>query len=366
MKINFKHLSSNEIRDILAGLKAPSYAHRQIIDWIYRKSARSFDEMTDISKQLRTQLKSIAFISNLTLMKKRVSRDGTRKFLFGLEDGESIESVLMPHSTGQDRCTLCISSQAGCALGCKFCATGSLGFKRNLLAHEIIDQVISVKRSIAGDRNPDRRNDVKRGRSQKSPLITNIVFMGMGEPLNNLNEVVEALRRLTGYMNFSKRKITVSTAGVVPGMKALAETGLDISLAVSLNAPTDTVRSRIMPINRKYPLKTLMQACRDFPLPPRRRITFEYVLLDGVNDSEEDARRLVALLKGIRSKINLIAYNSSFRASGEPSPPFNTPDDERVLSFQQVLKRAHMTAIIRRSMGSDIAAACGQLKAAYK
>jgi 23S rRNA (adenine2503-C2)-methyltransferase len=366
MKINFKHLSKNEIQDILSRLKASSYAPGQIIDWIYRKSACSFDDMTNLSKQLRIQLKSIAFISSLTLLKKSESQDGTQKFLFGLEDGESIESVLIPNSTGQDRYTLCISSQAGCSLGCKFCSTGSLGFKRNLFVHEIVDQVIAVKRSIARNQKAARRHDVKGLLSHNMPVITNIVFMGMGEPLNNLNEVIKALRRLIEYMDFSKRKITVSTAGVVPAIKSLAKTGLDISLAISLNASTDEVRSRIMPINKKYPLKKLLQACRDFPLSPRRRITFEYVLFDRVNDSIEDAHRLVSLLKGLRSKINLIPYNSSFRASGTAHPSFETPDDERVLAFQQVLKKAHMTAIIRRSMGADIAAACGQLKAAYR
>ncbi|KPK00153.1 MAG: hypothetical protein AMK71_08670 [Nitrospira bacterium SG8_35_4] len=366
MKINFKHLSRDEIHAILSGLKASSYATGQLIDWIYRKSACSFDEMSNLSKHLRTQLESIACISGFNLLKNSISRDGSQKFLFGLEDGESIESVLMPNNTGHDHYTLCVSSQVGCSLGCKFCATGRLGFKRNLYAHEIVDQVITVRRIISRNQNAACGDGIKKTLSLKAPVITNIVFMGMGEPLMNINEVTTALWRLIEFMLFSKRKITVSTAGVVPGIYRLAKTGPDINLAISLNAATDETRNRIMPINRKYPLKKLIQACRDYPLSPRRRITFEYVLLGGVNDSAEEARRLVSLLKGIRSKINLIPYNSSPYLSDALMPSFDAPDDTKVLAFQEVLKKARMTAIIRKSMGSDIEAACGQLKAAYR
>ena len=366
MKINFKQLSKNEIHGILKELKVPSYTTGQIIDWIYNKSARSFDEMTNLSMQLRRHLTSIACISSLTLLKKSVSRDGSQKFLFGLEDNESIESVLIPNSTGRDRYTLCVSSQVGCSLGCKFCATGSLGFKRNLFAHEIVDQVIAVRKIITRNQNATCSDDMKKPLSSKASVITNIVFMGMGEPLNNFIEVVNALWRLIKFMDFSKRKITVSTAGVVPGMNMLPKTGTDVSLAVSLNATTDETRNRIMPINRKYPLKKLIEACRDYPLSPRRRITFEYILLGGVNDALEDAHRLVALLSGIRSKINLIPYNPSYPKSGALTCSFEKADDTQVLAFQEILKKAHMTAIIRKSMGSDIEAACGQLKATYK
>ena len=366
MKINFKHLSRDEIYGILSELKASSYATGQIIDWLYMKSASSFDDMTNLSKQLRTQLNSIARISALSLLKKSVSRDGSQKFLWGLEDNESIESVLMPNNTGREHYTLCVSSQVGCSLGCKFCATGSLGFKRNLLAHEIVDQVITARRLVAVNHNAARDHDIKRALPQQVPVITNIVFMGMGEPLNNFDEVVIALWRLIEFMDFSKGKITVSTAGVVPGIYNLAKSGPDISLAISLNATTDDTRNRIMPINRKYPLKKLIQACKDYPLSPRRRITFEYVLLGGVNDSSEDAHRLVSLLRGIRSKINLIPYNSSSHVSDVLGVSFDSPDDTRVLAFQKILKKEGMTAIIRKSMGSDIAAACGQLKAAYR
>lgn len=366
MKINFKQISGEEMLDVLSALHAPSYVTRQIIHWIYKKSASSFSEMTNLSKDLRSALTSVAWISALTLQKKSVSPDDTQKFLFGLDDHELIESVLIPNGKGKDHYTLCVSSQVGCALGCKFCTTGSLGFKRNLFAHEIIDQAIAVIKDLSGNNHNKGTHDIKKRPMQPVPSITNIVFMGMGEPLNNINEVIKAIKRLIEYMDFSKRKITVSTAGVIPGIEALAETGLDIGLAISLNASTDEVRTRIMPINKKYPLQGLLQACRDFPVSPRRRITFEYVLLDGVNDSMEDARRLVSLLKGIKSKINLIPYNSPLLPSKAHAAPFQAPDNERVLSFQQVLNKAHMTAIIRKSMGSDIAAACGQLKALYK
>jgi len=361
MKTNFKRLSKKEIHALLSPLKAPSYASDQLIDWIYRKYVCSFDDMTNLPRQLRTQLQSLTAISSLKLIKMSASADGTRKFLFGLEDNETIESVLIPNTTGADRYTLCVSSQAGCALGCRFCVTGGLGFKRNLLAFEIVDQVIAASRIIVSGNHAAGRSS-----GRDAPEITNLVFMGMGEPLNNLSEVTEALRRLIEFMKFSKRKITVSTAGVVPGIRTLGESGLDVSLAISLNATTDVTRSRIMPINKKYPLKELIQACREYPLSPRRRITFEYVLLGGFNDSADDARRLVTLLKGIRSKINLIPYNPPSHAPVAGRALFEMPDDAKVLAFQDVLKKAHMTAIIRRSMGSDIAAACGQLKAAYQ
>jgi 23S rRNA (adenine2503-C2)-methyltransferase len=238
----------------------------------------------------------------------------------------------------EDRLTLCISSQVGCAMRCGFCLTGGMGLVRNLRAHEIVDQVISVNRIIAPAR------------------ITNLVFMGMGEPLANFDEVVEALWRITGLMGISKRRITLSTSGLVPKMRELAERAPEVNLAVSLNAATDEVRSRIMPINRTYPLKELLDACRRYPLRPRRRITFEYVLIRGMNDSTGDAKRLVKLLSGIPCKVNLIPFNP-----GEENT-MQRPSEEKVLAFQRVLTDSHMTALIRESRGQDILAACGQLR----
>ena len=279
----------------------------------------------------------------MALLQKQISIDGTIKFLFGLEDNESIESVLIPNTKGESMYTLCISSQVGCAMNCLFCKTGSLGLKRNLKSYEIVDQIISAKRLL------------------KSGDITNIVFMGMGEPFNNFNEVSNALIKITGLTGYSKRRITVSTSGILSGIKKLAEEGPDVNLAISLNASTDHIRSKIMPINKKYPLEKLMKACREFPLAPRRHITFEYVLLGGTNDSINDAERVVELLKGIRSKVNLIPYNPV-----SPSSNLKKPSRIRILKFQDIINKAGITTMIRKSKGSDISAACGQLKAGYK
>ncbi|MBI4681089.1 MAG: 23S rRNA (adenine(2503)-C(2))-methyltransferase RlmN, partial [Nitrospirae bacterium] len=329
------------------------------------------------------------FISNLKLLQKQTSKDGAQKFLFELEDGETIESVLIPDN---DRLTLCISSQVGCAMGCKFCVTGKMGLKRNLKAYEIIDQIISVSRIIAKNSITPSVLPLFKGRNRERDnfKITNIVFMGMGEPLHNFPEVLEALRRITDLLGFSKRKVTLSTAGIVPKIFELAEKAPRINLAISINATTDEIRNKIMPINQKYHLKELLNACRKFPLKPRRRITFEYVLLEGINDSKEDALRLINLLKGIKSKVNLIPYNN-LPADIQEAPPiplpkrfellerfkpfepfkqfkktdFRAPAEERILAFQKILQNAGITAIIRKSKGGDIFAACGQLKATY-
>lgn len=321
-----------------AGL--PRYRADQLLHWIYERYASGVDEITEFSKKLRTNLDKIAYIGALGLLRRLVSCDGTEKFLFSLEDGNTIESVLIPD---KDRLTLCISSQAGCVMGCRFCLTGRLGFTRNLKAYEIMDQVLSVNRMI----RPDRR-------------VTNIVLMGMGEPLANLDEVAEALWRTSLFVGISKRKITLSTAGLVPGIALLAEKAPEVNLAVSLNATTDKVRSEIMPVNRKYPISALLAACRAFPLSPRRRITFEYVLIEGINDLPEDAARLVKLLRGIRCKVNLIPLNP------HEGSDLRRPSDESVFSFQDILVNNNMTVLIRESKGRDISAACGQLKAEYK
>ncbi|MBI4848787.1 MAG: 23S rRNA (adenine(2503)-C(2))-methyltransferase RlmN [Nitrospirae bacterium] len=359
MKKNFKQLSQKEIALFIHQLRQKPFRVKQIIHWIYGKLASSFNEMTDLPKELREELNKTAFISNLHLLQTRVSGDGTHKFLFELEDGETIESVLMPNTLGDGKFTLCISSQAGCAMGCAFCTTGKLGFKRNLKAYEIVDQVISVERSFL---IPSPVAGGGKGEDDSQQKITNIVFMGMGEPLNNFNEVAEALWKITGLMGFSKRRITISTAGIIPKIYELAEKAPDINLAISLNATTDEIRNKIMPVNKKYPFKKLLKACKEFPLPPRRFITFEYVLIDGTNDTEEDAARLVKLLKGIRSKVNLIPYNPPLQ---EKSQVYRQPSENRILEFQKILHNAGITVLIRKSMGADISAACGQLKAAY-
>lgn len=335
---DLKALSKQELESFVDRAGLPAFRTKQLMHWIYEKYAGSIGDITEFSKDLRERLSEKAYISSLRLLNRETSKDGTEKFLFGLEDKESVESVVIPD---KGRLTLCISSQAGCAMGCRFCLTGKLGLRRNLKAHEIVDQIISADR-LAMPRK-----------------ITNIVLMGMGEPLANFKEVVEALWRMTGLMHISKRRITLSTSGIVPKILELAEKAPRINLAISLNAATDEVRSRIMPVNKKYPLKSLLDACRRFPLEPKRRITFEYVMIAGVNDSLDDAGRIVRLLRGIPSKVNLIPFNP-YEGS-----EFASPSDEVVLGFQKILSDGNLTALIRKSKGRDIRAACGQLKAGY-
>lgn len=334
-KKDLKCLSGDELFSFVKAAGLPKYRAEQLLHWIYEKYAEDIQEITELSKPLREDLGRTAYISNLRLVTRQSSRDGTEKYLFALEDNQTIESVLIPED---DRRTLCISSQVGCAMACSFCLTGELGLVRNLKAHEIVDQVISVNRII----RPAR--------------VTNIVFMGMGEPLANFDEVVDALWRLTKLLGISKRKITLSTSGLVPKIRELPGRAPDVNLAVSLNATTDKVRDRIMPVNKKYALKMLLDACRAYPLQPQRLITFEYVLIDGVNDTIDDAQRLSRILKNIPCKVNLIPYNP------HEGSRLKRPARESVLAFQKVLKDSRMTALIRESRGQDILAACGQLK----
>ncbi len=327
-----------ELEEFLGREGLSPYRARQLLHWIYEKGATRIEDITEFSKSLRERLSERAYIGGLTLLGRQTSADGTEKFLFGLEDGNSIESVLIPDA---GRLTLCVSSQAGCPMGCSFCLTGGIGFRRDLMPHEIAGQFLSA-RGLAAPRK-----------------ITNIVFMGMGEPLNNLWNVAEAINRLAAYARFPRRRITVSTCGIVPMIPELARLAPKVKLAVSLNAPTDEVRSGIMPVNRRYGLKALIAALKKYPLAPRERITLEYVLLGGLNDSDMDARRLSALLKGLPCKVNLIPYNAHAGSA------LKAPGGERVLSFQKVLSGRGFTAIVRKSKGTDILAACGQLKADY-
>lgn len=344
-KINIKSLTIGELKNLLGELGCKPYRAGQLFAWLYRRGARSFEEMTDIAKADRMLLNSRFSIASLDLLRQERSSDGTRKFLFGLEDGHTVESVLIPE---EDRQTLCISSQVGCAQACRFCITGGGGFQRNLRAYEIADQVVVVEKLLGEGRKY----------SPESRSITNIVLMGMGEPLANFDEVLKALAIITSEagLGFSPRRVTLSTAGLVPEIEKLGRSGVKVNLAVSLNATTDEVRDRIMPVNKRFPIKELLAACRHFPLEPRRRITFEYVLLRGVNDGEEDARRLAGLLRGIKAKINLIPYNPS------PGSEFKRPSDAAVRRFQRILEEHDYTAPVRESRGRDIAAACGQLR----
>jgi 23S rRNA (adenine2503-C2)-methyltransferase len=337
-KIDIFSLGQAGLREFVASLGMKPFRADQIIRWVYVSGKDSFSEMTDISKEGRALLEERAEIKYLDILDRRISADGTEKYLFGLPDGEKIESVLIPD---ENRVTLCISSQAGCALGCSFCLTGGGGFRRNLLPHEIVGQPLAVQRL-----HPERP-------------ITNFVLMGMGEPLNNTANVIEALRRMTAdkMLGVSTRKITLSTAGVVPGLRELAESGVGVNLAVSLNAPNDKVRDELMPINRVYPLSELVRALKAFPLAPRRKITVEYVMLKGVNDSVRDAEEVAKLLRGIKCKVNLIPFNE------HPGSKYKRPDTRAVIAFQGALGLRNYTTFIRESRGSDILAACGQLRA---
>ena len=340
VKTNIKSLSREELQARLIAMGLKKYRADQIVTWIFTHHAVSFEEMTNIAKAERELLSAAFFISRPSLARIEESADSTRKFLFELEDHHTIESVLIPD---EDRQTLCISSQVGCQQACRFCLTGSGGFTRNLKAFEIADQVLEVERIL---------------RRERKRRITNIVLMGMGEPLANFDEVMAALKVITSEkgLGFSPRRVTVSTDGLVPEIDRLGTCGVKVNLAVSLNATTDEVRDRIMPVNRRYPIKELLAACRRYPLEPRRRITFEYVLLKGVNDSVEDARRLAQMLRGIKCKVNLIPFNPF------PGSEFKRPDDVTVRQFQKVLLDHHYTAPVRESRGRDISAACGQLR----
>lgn len=315
---------------------------KQLYRWMHQKGATSFDEMTDLSKELRTRLEAKAKLGPVTKDLEQRSVDGTIKYRFRTEDGKLIESVYMP---SEDRKTLCVSSQVGCAMGCTFCMTGTLGLLRNLTPGEIVGQIHAVNREI-------RRNE---GLEMDRPL-TNLVFMGMGEPLHNFENLKKALAILQSQdgPNFSHRHITVSTVGLVPMIERFgAET--DVKLAISLNASCDEQRSQVMPVNRKWNIAALMEACRKFPLRQGRRITFEYVLLEGVNDQDEDADRLIALLKDIPAKVNLIPYNEN------PGLGFHSVIERRAEAFRELLAQGGVAAFIRKNRGRDISAACGQL-----
>lgn len=332
-KVDLKNLSLEELEQFLAGKGKERYRARQIFKWLYQKGATSFEVMSNLAKDLRCDLEQSATISQLEPEVTEISRDGTRKYLFRLVDGNTVESVLIPE---EDRSTLCVSSQVGCAMACEFCLTGTFRLTRSLTTAEIVNQICAVQREVP---------------------FRNIVFMGMGEPLANLDNVIRALKIIThdDGLQFSTRRVTVSTAGLVPEMERLGD-AVTVNLAVSLNATTDEVRNRIMPINRRYPLRDLLDACRRFPLPGRRKITIEYVMIKGVNDSLEDVKRLVRLLSGIPSKINLIPFNEHEGCS------FRSPDQQTVDQFHSFLLAKHFTVITRSSRGSDISAACGQLK----
>ncbi len=332
--VDLKDLSPDALVDFLAGMGKEKFRAEQVLRWIYQRGVEEFSEMTDLAKSFREELSQRATISSFTHETVEVSSDGTRKFLFRLHDGKSVETVLIPMESG--RSTLCVSTQVGCAMQCAFCFTGTFGLERNLATSEIVNQVCAVR---------------------KDYTVDNIVMMGMGEPLHNLDNVIDALKILyvaTGF-DYSSRKVTLSTSGLIPEMRELG-LRIKVNLAVSLNATTDAVRDELMPVNRRYPLAELMEACRSYPHAPHQRITFEYILIKDVNDSLTDAKRLIKLLHGIKAKVNLIPFNE------HPGSDFQTPDEVTIRAFQSYLLDRQIVAIRRASKGQDISAACGQLK----
>lgn len=338
IKQDIKALSRSDLLDWLDAHNEKSFRADQILKWLYLRCADDFGTMTDLSKAFRELLADHFTIERLAVARTLTSTDGTRKFLFGLGDGNTIESVLILE---RNHYTLCVSSQVGCAQGCRFCLTGESGFVRNLTAAEIVSQVWEVRKRIP---DPDR--------------LTNVVFMGMGEPLANYRALVQAIDVLTNSdwgMKLATRRVTVSTAGIVPRIVSLGQ-DTRINIAVSLNAADDELRSTLMPVNSTYPINALLAACRRFPLASGRKITFEYILFKDVNDSPDHAARLVKLLRPLKCKINLIPFNPY------PGSRYRRPSQERIDAFQSFLIDKHFTSIVRYSKGLDILAACGQLR----
>ena len=344
-----EHVSPSNPRPPIAGLShaelgawldargLPAYRTEQIRRWLFRRCVTSFEEMTDLPRRLREALALEFTVGSLVTQQRLRSRDGTVKYLFRLRDGAVVETVYIPEP---DRVTLCVSTQAGCGLGCTFCATARMGLQRNLTQAEIVDQILEAQRRAPGDTR-----------------ISNLVFMGMGEPLANYEATRGALEVITDArsgMGISPRKITVSTVGLLPQMRRLMEE-TRVNLAISLHSVRDDVRSELMPVNRKYSVEQLLECCRSLPVPRRKRITFEYLLLGGVNDGDADAAELAARLRGIRCKVNLIPFNP------HDGGGYRRPSDHVIERFGETLRARRIQAHVRRPRGDDIQAACGQL-----
>ena len=339
-KTDLTNFSQSQLTEFLVGIGLPKYRGIQVFAWLYRPHVSDFSQMTDLSKELREILAARVKFDWPQIVEVERSKDGTVKYGFKLKDDNYIEAVLIPED---DRNTLCVSTQVGCAMGCKFCLTGSIGFKRNLTPGEIVGQVVRVRDWLLDENNT-------------AAGLNNLVFMGMGEPLANFDNLLVALNILLEHrgLDFSARRITVSTCGLVPKIIELGQ-NTKVNLAVSLHSVNDSVRSKLMPINNKYPVAELLEACRNFPMPKRKRIMFEYILIKDINDSEADAKMLAQKLKDIPCKINLLPYNESEHL------PYRRPSDAAIELFQQILWDAEYTVMVRSSRGADISAACGQL-----
>mmetsp|Transcript_35572 Transcript_35572/g.87493 ORF Transcript_35572/g.87493 Transcript_35572/m.87493 type:complete len:458 (+) Transcript_35572:54-1427(+) len=337
-KINLYSLGPEDLEGMVVGWGEPKFRAKQIQEWLYEKGAADFDAMSNLSKKLRERLKAETTLGTLRVASEQVSKDGTRKLAYELHDGQLIESVLMPYDDG--RRTACISSQAGCAMGCVFCATGQMGFARQLTSSEIFEQVMRFHVQLA----------------QKGERLSNVVLMGMGEPLANYKNVLAAIRRMNTEIGIGARHITVSTVGLVPRIERLSKEGLQIKLAVSLHAANDAERDAIMPVNVRFPLSELMSTCKKYVAETGRKITFEWALIAGKNDTPEVAHELGKLLNGLMCHVNLIPLNPTDGYGGKPTRP------AEVKAFVDVLAKYGITATPRVRRGIDIDAGCGQLK----
>ena len=348
-KTDLKNLDQDALIRFAESLGQPGFRGKQIMSWLYRPEVKSFEQMTDLAKVFRKVLAENSYFSHFENPIIERASDGCVKFGFRLWDGHIIETVLIPEP---DRNTLCISSQVGCAMGCKFCLTASMGFIRNLTPAEIVNQVCAVRDFLLDE---PEENLIGPNR------VTNVVYMGMGEPLNNLPNVITSLSIMTEQkgLDLTGRRITVSTCGIVPKMKILGEQSTS-NLAISLHAVDDETRDELMPINHRYSIDQLLEACRTYPMPKRRRIMFEYIMLAGINDSDKEAHILAKKLRDIPCKINLLPYNEN------PGLPYKSPSRNRIMAFQNILREANYSVFIRSSRGDDISAACGQLASGEK
>ena len=333
-------MTLNELENLMVELKATKFRAKQIHNWIYTKSVSSIDDMTNLSKDFREQLKGIAQVTDTKIKVKQVSKDGTIKYLVEYPDGECVETVLMRFDN-RANLTACVSSQVGCAVNCSFCATGKGGFKRNLTYKEIIEQVLTIQRDTG-------------------LKITNIVFMGQGEPLLNLNNVLKALDIFNNDFQIGQRRITISTSGIIPGIKQLAETDLQSTLAISLHAPNHELRKKLMPIEKKYPIDKVKQALKDYVEKTGRRVTVEYILIHGFNDTAPVAKELAYLLRDLKCNINLIPYNSVIEND------YKKPSNGDIMKFKYLLEHSGKKVTVRLERGADIDAACGQLRGKQK
>ena len=329
-------LKLNELEKLMEEMGATKFRAKQIHNWIYSKSVSSIDEMTNLSKDFREELKQKASVTDTKIRAKQVSKDGTIKYLVEYPDGECVETVLMRFDN-RANLTACVSSQVGCAVNCSFCATGKGGFRRNLTHTEIIEQVLTIQRDTG-------------------LKITNIVFMGQGEPLLNLDNVLMALEIFNDDFQIGARRITISTSGIIPGIKRLAEMDLQSTLAISLHAPNHEIRAQLMPIENKYNINDVISALKDYVEKTGRRVTVEYILIHGLNDTTKSAKELAILLRGLKSNINLIPYNSVVEND------YKKPSNDDIMKFKYLLEHSGKKVTVRLERGADIDAACGQLR----